>query len=118
LVAEPDTLLIPYGDFEYGRFTHVGRYAGGNQFMAYVTYASQYVPKFYHTEEVTPHGQLLFREHTNCFAMLHRFDAAGRHCGTDVERVEGTQDPGERDWANLEEMVAGLGEVNFRDIRV
>jgi formate hydrogenlyase regulatory protein HycA len=35
-----------------------------------------------------------------------------------VERVEGTQDSGERDGAKLEEMIAGLGEVEFCDIRV
>ncbi len=36
--------------------------------MGYVTYAS---PKFYHTEGVTPEGQIIWREHTNCFAVLH-----------------------------------------------
>src|SRR5262249_23046068 len=113
-----DTLLVPHEDFEGARFTHVGRYGGGNQFMAYVTYASQYVPKFYHTEEITPDGELLFREHTNCFAVLHRFDSAGRHTGTDVQRVEGTGNSGRRDWAKLEEMIAGLGAVEFCDIRV
>jgi formate hydrogenlyase regulatory protein HycA len=117
-MAEPDTLLIPYEDFEYGRFTHVGTFNGGKQFMGYVTYASQYVPKYYHTEEVTPDGQLLFREHTNCFAVLHRFDAAGGHLGTDVERVEGSRDSGQRDWAKLEEMIAALGKIQFCDIRV
>jgi hypothetical protein len=117
-VAEPDTLLIPYEDFECGRFTHVGRYGGGNQFMGYVTYASSYVPKFYDTEEVTPEGQLLLREHTNCFAVLHRFDAAGRHLGTDVERVEGTRDSGQRDWAKLAEMIAGLATKSLHKIGI
>ena len=28
-VSSPDTILIPYENFEYGRFTHVGRYGGG-----------------------------------------------------------------------------------------
>jgi formate hydrogenlyase regulatory protein HycA len=114
-MAEPDTLLIPYEDFEYGRFTHVGSYGGGNQFMGYVTYAT---PKFYHTEEITPEGQIIWREHTNCFAVLHRFDPAGRHLGTDVERVEGTRESGTRDWEKLQEMIAALGKVEFRDIRV
>jgi formate hydrogenlyase regulatory protein HycA len=117
-MAAPVTLLIPYEDFEGGRFTHVGRYGPGNQFMGYVTYASQYVPKFYHTEEVTPDGQIIWREHTNCFAVLHRFDSSGKHVGTDVERVEGTDVSGERDWAKLEEMIAQLREVEFCDIRV
>jgi hypothetical protein len=117
-VAEPDALLIPHENFEGGRFTHIGRYGGGNQFMGYVTYASHYVPKFYDTEDVTPDGQLLFRKHINCFAVLHRFDAAGRHLGTEVDHVEGTQDSGERDWAKLEEKIARLREVEFCDIRV
>jgi hypothetical protein len=114
-VAEPETLLIPFEDFEYGRFTHVGRYDGENQFMGYVTYAS---PKLYHSEEITSDGQLLFREHTNCFAVLHRFDSAGCHLGTEVERVEGARDSGERDWTKLEDMIAGLGKFDFCDIRV
>lgn len=50
-MAEPDTLLIPYEDFEYGRFTHVGRYGDENQFMAYLTHAKS---KFSHPVEVTP----------------------------------------------------------------
>src|SRR5947209_3382139 len=36
-VAEPDWLLIPYEDFEGGRFNLVGQYGAGNQFMAFVT---------------------------------------------------------------------------------
>jgi formate hydrogenlyase regulatory protein HycA len=108
-------LLIPYEDFEGGRFTHVGRYGAGEQFMGYVTYA---YPKFYHTEETTPDGQDFWRQHINCFAVLHRFDAVGRHLGTDVEAVEGTPDSGQRDWAKLEQMIAGLAPVEFCDIRV
>jgi formate hydrogenlyase regulatory protein HycA len=114
-VAEPDTLLIPYEDFEYGRFTHVGRYGVDGQFMGYVTYAD---PKFYHTEETTQDGQIIWREHTNCFAVLHRFNGSRQHLGTAVERVAGTRDSGEQDAAKLEEMIAGLGEVEFCDIRV
>ena len=114
-MAEPDTLLVQYEDVDYGRFTHVGRYGGGNQFMGFVTYAS---PKLYHTQEETPDGEIVLHEHTNCFAVLHRFDAAGRHLRTDAERVEGTQDTGERDSAKLDEMIAGLGGVKFDDIRV
>lgn len=114
-MAQPDTLLIPYEDFEYARFTHLGCYGDGNQFLGYVTYAT---PKFYHTEETTPDGQVIWREHTNCFAVLHRFDSAGRHIDTAVERVEGTRDSNQQDWAKLDEMIAGLGEVKFGDIRV
>lgn len=117
-MAEPDTLLIPYEDFESGRFRYIGRYADGNQFMAYFIYASQYISKIYHTEELTADGRLLYREHSNCFAVLHRFDAAGQHLGTDVERIEDTLDSEKRDWAKLSAMIAGLGEVEFSDIRV
>jgi formate hydrogenlyase regulatory protein HycA len=114
-VAEPDTLLIPYEDFECGRFTHVGRYGYGHQFLAYLTYAQ---PKFYHTEESTPDGQIIWRQHINCFAVLHCFDTAGHHLSTQLERVEGTPDSFQRDRARLEEMLRGLGKLEFRDIRV
>jgi hypothetical protein len=114
-MAAPDTLLIQYEDFEGGRFTHVGRYGPGNQFMGYVTFAA---PKFYHTEEVAPDGQIIWRQHMNCFAVLHRFDAAGQHLGTDVERVEGVQESGKADWSTLESMIAALGEVKLCDIQV
>lgn len=114
-MASPDTLLIPYEDYDAGRFTHVGRYAGTNQFMGFVTYAS---PKFYDTEEVTAEGQIIWREHTNCFAVLHEFDSAGHHLGTKLQRVEGTQDSIERDWNKFEEMIASLGKVAYCDIKV
>ncbi|MBX9585559.1 MAG: hypothetical protein K2X87_35070 [Gemmataceae bacterium] len=114
-MAAPDTLLIPYEDSDSGRFTHVGRYDGGNQFPGYVAYAP---PKFYHTEEITLDGQVIYREHTNCFAVLHRFDATGRHLASDIERVAGTRTSGEQDWAKLDGMIAGLGPTEFCDIRV
>jgi len=114
-VAAPDTLLIPYENFEYARFRHLGRYGAGNQFMGYVTYA---YPKYYHTEEVGPDGQISWREHTNCFAVLHRFGLAGQHLWIDVERVSGARGSEEEDWSNLEKMIKGLGEVEFCDIRV
>lgn len=111
----PDKLLIQHDDFDGGRFTHVGRYGSGNQFMGYLTYAS---PKYYHTEEMTPDGQIIWRKHINCFAVLHRFDAEGNHLGTDVVRVEGTQDSDHQAWAKLEEMIAGLGEIEYAGIWV
>jgi hypothetical protein len=114
-MAAPTTLLIPYENFEYERFSHVGRYETDNQFMGYITYAA---PKFYHTETVTLDGQIVWRKHAICFAVLHRFDRFGHHLGTDVERVEGTDDSWERDWAKLKEMLHGLGQVEFCDIRV
>jgi hypothetical protein len=38
--------------------------------------------------------------------------------GTDVVRVEGTRDSGERDWAKLAEVITRLGEVQYADIWV
>lgn len=114
-MAAPDTLLIPYEDFEHGRFTHVGRFGTGNQFMGYVTYAS---PKYCHIEETSPDCRVIWHEHINCFAVLHRFDSNGRHLGTDIEGVAGTQETGADDWAKLEQMIAALGEIEFGDIRV
>ena len=67
--------------------------------MGFVTYAT---PKRYCTEETTADGQIVWREHINCFAVLHRFDAAGKHIGTDVERLRWnwTQQKLD-DWANV-----------------
>ena len=113
-MAPPDALLIRYEDFEDARFSHVGRYPAG-QFLGYVTYAS---PKVYHPEETTVDGQIIWQEHTNCFAVLHRFDPQGGHIGTDVERVGGTTDSNEQDWARLDAMVAGLGAIALGAIRV
>lgn len=117
-MAEPDTILIPHEDFDGARFTHVGRYAGDNQFLACITYASQYVAKFYWTEEITVDGQLCFRQCANCFAALHRFDSAGCHLGTAVERLGGTDDSDQDDWAKLDKMVANLGDIQRCDIHV
>jgi hypothetical protein len=114
-MAAPDTLLIQYENFEHGRFTHVGRFGPGNQFMAYLTYAD---PKYYHTEEVTPDGQIIWKRHTNCFAVLHLFGPSGDHLKSEVERVSGERGSEEQDWAKLEEMITRLGEVKLGDIRV
>lgn len=117
-MAEPDTLMIPYEGFGGARFAHVGRYGESNQFLGCITYAAQYVPKFYWTEKVAADEQPLFREHANCFAVLHRFDPTGRHLGTDVERVGGTEESNDRDWAKLDEMIASLGDPQLCDIRI
>lgn len=117
-MAPPQTLLIPHEDFEGARFTHVGRFGDGKQFLGLLTYASQYVPKFYYTEEIAPDGQSIWRQKSNCFAVLHRFDTLGTHLGTDVQRVGGTADSNERDWATLEKMIAKLGKIEFCEIRV
>jgi len=114
-LAAPDKLLILYEDFDDGRFSHIGRYGAGNQFMAYTTYAS---PKHYHTEESTPDGQMIWRLHTNCFAILHRFDSDGHHLGTDIERLEGIEDSEVRDQAKFEAIIDKLGQVEFCDIQV
>jgi hypothetical protein len=107
--------LIQYEDYDFGRFHRVGRYGAGNQFVAFLTFAD---PKSYYQEEPTADGQILFRPYTNCFAVLHRFSPDGDHIGSDIVRVEGTQGSEARDWATLDQMMAGLGEVEFCDIRV
>jgi hypothetical protein len=80
-----------------------------------VTYAN---PKVYHTEEISSDGQVVFREHVNCFAVLHRFHADGGHLGTDVKRVEVTSDSDEQDWSRLEAMIAELDKPEYHGIRV
>lgn len=86
----------------------IGKYADGNQFMAFVV-AATHVPKKGKTE-------------LHWYAVLHTFDPQGRHLNTEawlagkaggvergiVERAEG----------RLAEMIAALGKVRYGGIKV
>src|SRR5687767_5497466 len=109
----PDQILIPYDESE--RFSYVGSYGNGNQFMAYETYGS---PKRFHTEESGPNGEMIWREHVNSFAVLHRFDSSGVHLGTDVMRIGELKQTGDEDNDPLEIMLDSLGTFELCDIRV
>jgi hypothetical protein len=119
-VTEPDRLLIPYEDFEYGRFNFVGRYGDGNQFMAFVTgafpadwWSGKHPPEFLRN---------CWMWHKRWYAVLHRFDAAGNHMGTDAwsggTTADGQTEAIERARGKLDELLATLGERRPGDIAV
>jgi hypothetical protein len=89
----PDRLRIPYEDFEEDRFNLVGRYSGGNQFMAFVTGA---FPK----DRPSRHGlpeyiRSVWEDHNKrWYAVLHRFGPSGEHLGTEA-RCGGTTASGQ-----------------------
>lgn len=81
-VAEPDRLLITYEDWKDARFGLVGRYGGGNQFMAFATGA---FPKDWSVRTHSPeYSWTRWAEHKRWYAVLHRFGPGGEHLGTEV----------------------------------
>ncbi|MER7704549.1 hypothetical protein ABTX81_16870 [Kitasatospora sp. NPDC097605] len=83
----------------------IGRFRGG-QFFASVTYAA-------------PGGLAAAPESHRCFAVLHRFDEAGRHLDSRIEAVPGGL-PGAADAADerLREWLDALPEREFGDIAI
>jgi formate hydrogenlyase regulatory protein HycA len=120
VVAEPDRLLIPYEDFEDGRFNLDGRYAGGNQFMAFVTGA--FPTDWWSGRRPPEYLRTRWAEHKRWYAVLHRFDPDGNHLGTEA-RCGGTTAGGEgeaikRADKELAELLESLGPCEACDIRV
>lgn len=119
-MAEPEQLLIPYEDFEYARFNLVGRYGGGNQFMAFVTGA---FPRDWWSGSHSP--QYLRNQwagHKRWYAVLHRFGPAGEHLDTEAHSG-GTTASGEveaidRADRELTFMLESVKPYDLRDIRV
>jgi hypothetical protein len=111
-MGAPTTIRIPRDDYH---FENVGTYGDGFQFMGFLTYAA---PKYFWKEDAPIDGQPVWSQFTNCFAVLHRFDAAGNHTGTDVRRVHGTPDFADVDVAELDELITSLGPHQHRDILV
>ena len=82
-MATPDRLLIPWEDYESGRFTLVGRYGNeGNQFMAFVTGA--FLADWWSGNRPPEYLRNRWAEHKRWYAVLHRFDSDGTHLGTEV----------------------------------
>jgi formate hydrogenlyase regulatory protein HycA len=87
--------------------------SGDNQFWGRV------VAAFTPTPKVPGEG---WRPHKRWYAVLHKFDGWGRHIGT-AHWFAGTSANGEREVvarasSRLDEMVAGLGPVEFDDIQI
>jgi formate hydrogenlyase regulatory protein HycA len=81
-VAAPDRLLIFWEEDEDDRFHLIGRYGDGKQFMAFVTgaypadwWSGKYPPEYLRNR---------WAEHKRWYAVLHLFDAAGNHLGTEA----------------------------------
>jgi hypothetical protein len=120
VVAEPERLLIPYEDFEYGRFKLIGRYGAGNQFMAFVTGA--FPADWWSGKHLPEYLRNNWMSHKRWYAVLHRFDDAGYHLGTDAWSG-GTTADGEdaaigRANRKLEELLAALDDIRFCDVFV
>jgi formate hydrogenlyase regulatory protein HycA len=118
-VAEPDRLLIPYADFD-DRFEFVGRYGDGHQFMAFVTGA--FPADWWSGKNQPEYLRNCWMWHKRWYAVIHRFDGAGSHIGTDAwsggTTADGEKEAMERAERMLEELLTSLGERRSCDIAV
>jgi formate hydrogenlyase regulatory protein HycA len=119
-VAEPERLLIPFEDFEYARFNLIGRYAGNNQFMAFVTGA--FPADWWSGDRPPEYLRNRWAEHKRWYAVLHRFGPDGTHLGTEVwnggTTADGQGEAIERAGKKLNELLESLGPREPCDIRV
>src|SRR5262249_41771188 len=119
-VAGPQPLLIQHEDFEDARFSFVGRYGDGNQFMAFVTGA---FPKDWWSGIYPPeYLRGRWAEHKRWYAVLHRFGPGGDHLGTEVRSggttAEGQAEAIDRADRELAFMLASVAPSRPCDIRV
>jgi len=116
-MAAPDKIRIPYQNFDGARFDCIGRYAGGNQFMAFATGA-------FPGEERYPDPDSDWRKIKRWVAVLHKFDSEGNHIGSESRLggfdAEGRQFAGEKAWHRLAQMLreAGLQNAEPCDIHI
>lgn len=113
-MAKPNKIRIPLDEY---RFENVGHMPDGTQFMAYVTGAFPTGMKYYLEDD--------WQTKKKWLAVIHRFDAAGNHIGTETRLgafdIEGRQVAGDKAFAHLQNMYADLsanGEPEFCDIWV
>jgi hypothetical protein len=116
-MAKPDKLRIAYEDYDSGRFNCVGRLPDGTQFMAFVTGAFPTGMKHYLGDD--------WQRRKKWLAVIQGFDADGNHMGSEAKLgpfdIEGQQVAGDKAFAHLDQMFAGLcggGAPEFRDIWV
>jgi formate hydrogenlyase regulatory protein HycA len=99
-VAIPDKIKIKRE--EGYRTHHIGRFANGDQFMGFV---------------VTPGGS----RNVKWYAVLHRFDASGKHLGTDhffLGRATWARELDTDVDAKLAELLKPFGPITYCDIEV
>jgi formate hydrogenlyase regulatory protein HycA len=116
-VAKPDRLLIPYADYDK-RFSLVGRYGEGNQFLAFVTGA--YPADWWSRNRPPEYLRNDWAEHKRWYAVLHRFDPDGNHFRTEA-RCGGTTASGQgeaikRADKELAKLLESLGPIEQCDI--
>lgn len=116
-MAKPDRIRIAHEDFDEGRFNCIGRMSHGTQFMAFVTGAFPTGDEYYSGNDWQLKKQWL--------GVLHQFDAAGNHIGTNAAlggfEIEGPEVACKRAFNELQAMLANLSagsEINFCDIWV
>lgn len=107
-MAIPDKIKI--NRFEGYHTDCQGSYGGGNQFMALVVAT---------LPEPFPQD---WQRHKWWYAVMHTFDADGNHLNTEARfagvTADGEKQVCERAWVWVEEMLAGLGPVEWTDIAV
>ena len=107
-MTTPDTIPVAYEDGYYT--THIGRCAGGAQFMAFVV-ATLPTP--------LPAD---WKRHKRVYAVLHTFGPGGEHRSTEAwlagVTADGEAAVRDRAAAKRDEMVAALGDVELCDVRV
>jgi formate hydrogenlyase regulatory protein HycA len=119
-MAAPDRLLIPWEDYDYGRFNLVGRYGGLNQYMAFVTGA--FPADWWSGNRPPEYLRNQWAEHKRWYAVLHRFRADGAHWGTELwnggTTADGQGHAIERADNRLGELLESLGPRTPCDIWV
>lgn len=119
-MAKPDRLLIPFEDVEYSRFNLIGRYAGDNQFMAFVT--GSFPVDWCIGSRTAEYIRDQWPKHKRWYAVLHTFGPDGTHVKTEVWNGGTTADGEERACnradRKLDELLASLGPRTPCDIWV
>jgi hypothetical protein len=113
-MAKPDKIRIPLDE---DRFENVGHLPDGTLFIAFVTGAFPTGMKYYVGDD--------WQHKKKWLAVFHCFDADGYHIGSQSRfgafDSEGSQVAGDKAFAHLETMIAGLsagGQPEFCDICV
>jgi hypothetical protein len=121
-MAAPIAIRIPYEDFEYARFSLIGRTARGQQFMGFVTGA---MPSDWWSGKHHPlYIEANWARFKRWYAVMHLFDLEGNHLTTDARsggNSISTEVQGEscrRADEYLEQMFRTLGAVQFCGINI
>lgn len=120
MIGPPNKLRIPYEEWEWGRFNHVGRCADGRQFLGFVTGA---FPDGYDWQRVRDPNNNDWQRDKAWLAVLHLFDAEGNHLDSEVRLggldCEGWEVAGDKARAEFADMLGNVGpDLALGDIHV